>query len=208
MAENRVSFPHWALDKFSGNDPDQDARSFKFTVENKINFSLGSRPTDMAERARYLFRKEALFSSLHRRPAAEWYADSKNDVAIWDQIRTAFIDRFSDDQDKYRHRITAENCLRGNGELVKQFYHRVKSAVDKGWSLDPNGTQAGRDNQQNQRNAKNIEFTVRGLKPTGIKRKGHRPLISDRAPECYFGCLPDSYYVQRRHLHNQLRAST
>ena len=109
-AENAVSFPDLALYKSSGNDPDQDAKSFLLTVENKINFSLGSRPTDAAERARYLFRKKALFSSLLRGPAAEWYADSIGDAATWDQIRTAFIDRFSDDRDKYRHRITAENC--------------------------------------------------------------------------------------------------
>ena len=77
-----------------------------------------------------------------------------NDAAAWDQIRTAFIDRFSDDRDKYRHRTTAENCVRGNEELIKNFYHRVKSAVDKGWPLDPIGTQAERDNQQNQRKTK------------------------------------------------------
>ena len=177
MAENTVSFSDLALDKFSGNDPDQDAKSFLLTVENKINFSLGSRPADNAERARYLFRKKALFSSLLRGPAAEWYADSITDAATWDQIRTAFIDRFSDDRDKYRHRITAENCVRGNEELIKNFYHRVKSAVDKGWPLDPNGTDAERDNQQNQRNAKYIEFTVRGLRPTGLKRKAHEYLI-------------------------------
>ena len=41
----------------------------------------------------------------------------------------------------------------------------------------PNGTQAERDNQQNQRNAKYIEFTLGGLKPTGLKRKAHEYLI-------------------------------
>ena len=177
MAENAVSFPDLALDKFSGNDPDQDAKSFLLTVENKINFSLGSRPNDMAERARYLSRKKALFSSLLRGLAAEWYADSINDAATWDQIRTAFTDSFSDDRDEYRHRITAENWVRGNEELIKNFYHRVKSAVDKGWPLDPNGTNAGIDKQQNQRNAKYIEITVRGIKPTGLKRKAPEYLI-------------------------------
>ena len=129
----------------------------------------------MAEGARYLFRKKGLFSSLLRGPAAEWYG--KNDAATWDQIRTAFIDRFSDERDKYRRRIRAENCERGNEELIKNFYHSVKSAVDKGWALDPNGTQAERDNQQNQRKAKFIELTVRGLKPAGLKRKTHEYLI-------------------------------
>ena len=146
MAENTVSFPDLALDKFSGNDPDLDAKSFLLTVENNINFSLGSRSTDIAKRARYLFKKKALFSSLLRGLAAEWYVDSINDAATWDQISTAFIDRFSDDRDKYRHTITTENCVRGNEELIKHFYHRVKSAVDKRWPLDPNGTNAERDN--------------------------------------------------------------
>ena len=172
MAENTVSFPNLAQDNISGNDPDQDAKSFLPTVENKINFSLGSRPTDIAEKTRYLFRKKAFFSSLLRGPVAEWYADLMNDAATWDQIRTAFIDR-----DKYRHRITAENYVRGNEELLKNFFRRVKSAVDKGWPFDPNGTQAERDNQQNQRNAKYIEFAVRGLRPTGLKRKAHEYLI-------------------------------
>ena len=118
MAENTVSFPDLSLDNFSGNDLDENAKSFLLTVENKINFSLGSRPTDVAERARYLFIKKSLFSSLLRGPAAEWYADSINDAPTWDQIRTAFIGRFSDDRVKYRHKITAEDCVRSNEELI------------------------------------------------------------------------------------------
>ena len=84
MAENTVSFPDLASDKFSGNDPDQDAKSFLLTVEN-INFSLGTRPTGKKERDIYS-EKKALLSSLLRGPAAEWYADSINDAATWDQI--------------------------------------------------------------------------------------------------------------------------
>ena len=99
MAENTVSFPDLALDKFLGNDPDQDAKLFLLTVKNKINFSLGSRPTDNVGRARYLFRKKALFSPLLRRPAAELHANSIGYAATWDQIRTDFIDRISDDSD-------------------------------------------------------------------------------------------------------------
>ena len=58
MAENTVSFPDLALEKFLGNDPDQDAKSFLLTLEKKINFLLGSRPVDITERARYLLREE------------------------------------------------------------------------------------------------------------------------------------------------------
>ena len=138
MAQNAVSFPDLALDKFSGNDPDQDVKSFLLTVENKIDFSLGSTPNAADDAARYLFRKKALFSSLLRGPAAEWYEGFNvgNPLPTWIQVRTAFITRFSDDRDKYRHRITAENCVRGKEELVKNFYHRVKQAVDKGWPID------------------------------------------------------------------------
>ena len=84
-------------------------QNYSLSQLKTINFSLGSRPTEIAEGARYLFRKKALFSSLLRGPAAEWYADSRGDAAAWDQIRTVFINRFSDDRDKYRHKITAEN---------------------------------------------------------------------------------------------------
>ena len=100
MTENTISVPDLALDTFSVNDPDQDAKLFLLTLENKINFLLRSRPTDVAKIARYLFRKKALFSSLLRGPAAEWHADSIGDAATWDQLRTIFIDRFSDDRDK------------------------------------------------------------------------------------------------------------
>ena len=179
MAQNAVSFPDLALDKFSGNDPDQDVKSFLLTVENKIDFSLGSPPNAADDAARYLFRKKALFSSLLRGPAAEWYEGFNvgNPLPTWIQVRTAFITRFSDDRDKYRHRITAENCVRGKEELVKNFYHRVKQAVDKGWPIDAAANQNERDAQQNLRNQKYIDFTIRGLTPSGLKRKAHEYLI-------------------------------
>ena len=167
------------MDKFSGKDPDQDVKSFLLTVENKIDFSLGSPPNAADDAARYLFRKKALFSSLLRGPAAEWYEGFNvgNPLPTWIQVRTAFITRFSDDRDKYRHRITAENCVRGKEELVKNFYHRVKQAVDKGWPIDAAANQNERDAQQNLRNQKYIDFTIRGLTPSGLKRKAHEYLI-------------------------------
>ena len=90
MANNTVSFPDIALDKFSGNDPEQDVRSFLTTVENEINFSMGHEPENDGERERYLFRKNALFSTLLRGPAAEWYADNIADGHDWQHIRTHF----------------------------------------------------------------------------------------------------------------------
>ena len=179
MVQNAVSFPDLALDKFFGNDPDQDVKSFLLTVENKIDFSLGSQPNDAGEAARYLFRKKALFSSLLRGPAAEWYEGFNvgNPLPTWIQVRTALITRFSDDRDKYRHRITPENCVRGKEELIKNFYHRVKQAVDREWPIDAAANQNERDAQQNLRNQKYIDFTIKGLTPSGLRRKAHEYLI-------------------------------
>ena len=57
---------------------------------------------------RYLFRKKALFSSLLRGPAADWYEGFNvgNPLPTWMQDITDFVFRFSDE----RHRKTAENC--------------------------------------------------------------------------------------------------
>ena len=73
MAATHLAYPDLALDKFSGTDPDQDAESSVQLIERKINFALGDAPTDPHDLASYTFRKKALFSSLLRRPAAEWY---------------------------------------------------------------------------------------------------------------------------------------
>ena len=61
MANNTESFPDLALDKFMGNDPNQDGKLFLLTVGNKFNFSLGWRPVDNAQKARYLLRKKPSF---------------------------------------------------------------------------------------------------------------------------------------------------
>ena len=177
MADNTVSFPDLALDKFSGNDPEQDVRSFLTTVENKINFSMGHEPDNDDDRARYLFRKKALFSSLLRGPAAEWYTDNIGDGHDWQHIRTHFLTRFSDNRDKYRYRITAENSVRGNEEIIKNYFHRVKRAVDRGWPDEENADNAARAALNAQRRQKYIEFAVRGLTPNELKNKAHQYLI-------------------------------
>ena len=73
MANTHLAYPDLAIDKISGTDPDQDAESFIQLIERKINFALGDAPGDAGELANYTFRKKALFSSLLRGPAAEWY---------------------------------------------------------------------------------------------------------------------------------------
>ena len=80
-ANSHLAYPDLALDKFSGTDPDQDAVAFIRLKECKINFALETEPDEAdAEHVMYLFRKKALFSSLLRGPAAEWYASTIQDA--------------------------------------------------------------------------------------------------------------------------------
>ena len=81
MANAQLAYPDLALDKFSGTDPDQGAEAFIRLIECKVNFALGSEPDEAdAEHVIYLFRRKALFSSLLRGPAAEWYGSTIQDA--------------------------------------------------------------------------------------------------------------------------------
>ena len=96
MAATNLAYPDLALDKLSGTDPDQDAESFIQLIERKINFALGEAPANPDALANYNFRKKALFSSLLRGPAAEWYGSTIEAATPWEDVRTNFITRFSD----------------------------------------------------------------------------------------------------------------
>ena len=84
MANTHLAYPDLAIDKFSGTDTDQDAESFIQLIERKINFALGDAPADAGELANYTFRKKALFSSLLRVPAAEWYESNITNATTWE----------------------------------------------------------------------------------------------------------------------------
>ena len=133
--QQTISFPDLALDKFSGSDPDQDAKSFLKLKENKINFSMGIEPADNTNnrQTEFRFRRKALFSSLLRGPAAEWYANRVTDNTPWNTLKTDFINRFTDGRNKYKHKIDAEKSKRYRSELIKNYLYRVKNAVNIGW---------------------------------------------------------------------------
>ena len=101
MAAAHLAYLDLAVDKFSGTDPDQDAESFIQLIQQKINFALGDAPEDAGEMANYTFRKKALFSSLLRGPAAEWYESNIIKATTWENVRTNFITRFSDGRNKF-----------------------------------------------------------------------------------------------------------
>ena len=137
MAQRHLAYPNLALDNFSGTDPDQDAEAFIRLIECKINFALGTEPdAGDLELAIYLFRKKALFSSLLRGTAAEWYGSTIQDALTWNEVRTLFITRFSDQRNKFRHRMEIEHFIRADGEEIRILLHRRKKTVDKGWPDD------------------------------------------------------------------------
>ena len=135
MAITHLACPDLALKNFSGTDLDQVAEAFVHLIECKINFALGIEPDEAdAEHAVYLFRNKALFCSLLRGPAVEWYGSTIQDAMTWNEVRTLFITRFLDGGNKLRHRMEVEQCIRAEGEEIRKFLQRIKKTVDKGWA--------------------------------------------------------------------------
>ena len=183
IANAHLAYPELALDKFSGTDADQDAEAFIRLIECKINFALGTEPDEAdAEHVIYLFRKKALFSSLLRGPAAEWYGSTITDAMTWNDVRTLFITRVSDGWNKFRHRLEVEHCIRADGEEIRNFLHRIKKTVDRGWLDDMVGIAVGDQNaertaQARQRKQRYIDYTPKGLRPRYLQRKAQKYLM-------------------------------
>ena len=182
MAAIHLAYPDLALDKFSGTDPDQDAESVIQLIERKINFALGDAPANLDAIANYNFRNTALFSSLLRGPAAEWYGSTIAAATPWEDIHTNFITRFSDGRNKFRHQLEVEHCVRRDGEEIRNFLHRIKKTVDKDWPDDMNGIAraqqiAERDAQARQRRQRYMDYNLRGLRPRYLQRKAQEYLM-------------------------------
>ena len=126
MANTHLAYPDLAIDKLSSTDPNQDAESFIQLTERKINFAPGDAPGVAGELANYTFRKKALFSSLLRRPAAEWYENNITNATTRENARTNLITGFSDERNEFRYRMEVEQCFRGDGEEIRNFLHCIK----------------------------------------------------------------------------------
>ena len=199
MAAAHLAYPDLAVDKFCATDPDQDAEFFILLIERKSNFTLGDAPVDAGELVNYTFKKKTLFSSLLRAPAAEWYESNITNATTWENVRTNFITRFSDGRNEYRYRMEVEHCIRGDGEEIRNFLHRIKRTVDKGWPDDMNGIEAARQNaeraaQGRQRRQRYMDYSLRGLRPRYLQRKAQEYLM-----ECPNATWNDfcSYIIQK-----------
>ena len=100
----------------------------------------------------------------------------------WDEVRTLFIPRFSDARNKFRHRMEVEHCIRADGEEIRNFLHRIKKTVDKGWPDDmvgiaPGDQKAERTAQARQRRQRYIDYTLKGLRPLYLPRKAQEYLM-------------------------------
>ena len=75
-----------------------------------------------------------------------------------------------------------ENCVRGDGEEIRIFSHRIKKIVIKGWpdemeDIAEADRAAERQAQGRQRRQRYIEYTLRGLRPRYIQRKAQEYLM-------------------------------
>ena len=182
MANTHLGYPDLALDNFSGTDPDQDAEFFVQLIERKVNFALGDAPADPDDLVSYTFRQNALFSSLLRGPAAEWYENNIENATTWADTREQFITRCSDGQNKYRQRKELQHCVRDVGEEIRNFLHRIKKIVDKGWPDDMDGIveadrAAERQAQGRERIQSYMDYSLRGLRPRYLQRKAQEYLM-------------------------------
>ena len=44
--------------------------------------------------------------------------------------------------------MEVEHCIRGAGEKIRNFLHRIKRTVDKGWAEYMNGIEAAQQNAE------------------------------------------------------------
>ena len=81
--------------------------------------------------------------------------------------------------------MEVEHCITGDGEEIRNFLHRIKRTVDKGWPDDLNGIEAAHQNaereaQERQRRQRYIDYSFkRGLRPRYLRRKAREYLMEN-----------------------------
>ena len=80
--------------------------------------------------------------------------------------------------------MEVEQCIRGDGEEIRNILHRIKRTVDKGWPDDLNGIEAAhhtaeREAQGRQRGQRYIDYSPKGLRPRYLQRKAQESLMEN-----------------------------
>ena len=80
--------------------------------------------------------------------------------------------------------MEVEHCIRGDGEEIRNFLHRIKRTVDNGWPDDLNGIEAAHHNaereaQGTQRRQRYIDYSLKGLRPRYIQRKAQEYVMEN-----------------------------
>ena len=80
--------------------------------------------------------------------------------------------------------MKVEHCIRGDGEEFRNFLHRTKKTVDKGWPDDMEGFApadhgAERTAQGRQRRQRFIDDALKGLRPRYLQRKAQKYLMEN-----------------------------
>ena len=96
---NIVAYPDISLEKFTGLDPNEGVANFSSLIERKIEYSMGVRPGTGDAQNGYDARREALFGSVLKGPAAQLF-DSLPVAEPWDDVRAGFLNRFTDEKVK------------------------------------------------------------------------------------------------------------
>ena len=142
-------------------------------------------PTDAAALTNHQNRRKALFGSLLTETAIEWF-NTIDPTRTLDQIKGDFITRFTDSRDQFKYRLEVEGATRQEGELMKNYFHRIKHAVDREWPekiparlTDPGQIATERTIQQRQREQKYIDFAIRDLQTPSLKRKANEYRIEN-----------------------------
>ena len=105
MANHPITYPNLSFVSFSGNDSELNAKAFWTSVENKIAFSLGQRPTDAGAQPNYDHKRKRLFGSLLTETALEWSTDEVTNATTWAKLKDLFLQIFTDGRDRFKHRL-------------------------------------------------------------------------------------------------------
>ena len=93
--------------------------------------SLGPRPFDADARRSHDSRQRSLIGSLLTDTALEWLNDFVTDTTTRARFKNLFLNRFTDGRDQFKHKKDAENAARQDGKLMKNYFHRIESSIDR-----------------------------------------------------------------------------